>query len=86
VDESSLPAECVHPTEEGVHALPRPALSLREQVETGGAQPDRPDDGAAGGKQSEAPRRLGLSRESLLERLKKYGPMTGPRCGGASLA
>jgi DNA-binding NtrC family response regulator len=41
---------------------------------------------AAGGKQSEAPRRLGLSRESLLERLKKYGPMTGPRYGGASLA
>src|SRR5437870_1253070 len=30
---------------------------------------------AAGGNQSEAARRLGLSRGSLIERLKKYGPM-----------
>jgi len=31
---------------------------------------------AVGGNQSEAARRLGLSRGSLLERLKKYGPLT----------
>ena len=31
---------------------------------------------AVGGNQSEAARRLGLSRGSLLERLKKYGPST----------
>jgi two-component system response regulator AtoC len=30
---------------------------------------------AVGGNQSEAARRLGLSRGSLIERLKKYGPM-----------
>jgi len=29
---------------------------------------------AAGGKQSEAARRLGLSRGSLIGRLKEYGP------------
>ena len=30
-----------------------------------------------GGNQSEAARRLGLSRASLIERLKRYGPLTG---------
>ena len=76
-DESWLPAECVHPTEEGVHALPRPTLSLREQVEAVERNLIGRTMAAAGGNQSEAARRLGLSRGSLLERLKKYGPMTG---------
>jgi len=32
---------------------------------------------AVGGNQSEAARRLGMSRGSLIERLKRYGPLTG---------
>jgi two-component system response regulator AtoC len=32
---------------------------------------------AVGGNQSEAARRLGMSRGSLIERLKRYGPLAG---------
>jgi two-component system response regulator AtoC len=56
-------------------APPEGALSLREQVEAVERSLIGRTMTAVGGNQSEAARRLGLSRGSLIERLKKYGPM-----------
>jgi DNA-binding NtrC family response regulator len=57
------------------------ALNLREQIEAVVEAMERSLIGktmtAVAGNQSEAARRLGLSRGSLIERLKKYGPMNG---------
>jgi two-component system response regulator AtoC len=50
-------------------------LNLREQVEAVERSLIGRTMTAVGGNQSEAARRLGLSRGSLIERLKKYGPM-----------
>jgi DNA-binding NtrC family response regulator len=52
-------------------------LSLREQVEAIERSLIGRTMTEVGGNQSEAARRLGLSRGSLIERLKKYGPLTG---------
>jgi two-component system response regulator AtoC len=49
-------------------------LSLREQIDAVEFSLIRRTMAAVGGNQSEAARRLGLSRGSLIERLKKYGP------------
>jgi len=57
-------------------APPEGTLSLREQLDAVERSLIRRTMTAAGGNQSEAARRLGLSRGSLIERLKKYGPMT----------
>ena len=57
-------------------APPEGTLSLREQLDAVERSLIRRTMAAAGGNQSEAARRLGLSRGSLIERLKKYGPMT----------
>jgi len=54
---------------------PEGTLSLREQVEAVERSLIGRTMTAVGGNQSEAARRLGLSRGSLIERLKKYGPM-----------
>src|SRR5437588_4140258 len=54
---------------------PEGTLSLREQLDAVERSLIRRTMTAAGGNQSEAARRLGLSRGSLIERLKKYGPM-----------
>jgi two-component system response regulator AtoC len=51
------------------------SLSLREHVEAVERRLIGRTMTAVGGNQSEAARRLGLSRGSLIERLKKYGPM-----------
>jgi len=57
-------------------APPEGTLSLREQLDAVERSLIRRTMAAAGGNQSEAARRLGLSRGSLIERLKKYGPTT----------
>ncbi|TMA93049.1 MAG: sigma-54-dependent Fis family transcriptional regulator [Deltaproteobacteria bacterium] len=57
-------------------APPEGTLSLREQLDAVERSLIRRTMTAAGGNQSEAARRLGLSRGSLIERLKKYGPTT----------
>jgi len=57
-------------------APPEGTLSLREQLDAVERSLIRRTMAAVGGNQSEAARRLGLSRGSLIERLKKYGPMT----------
>jgi DNA-binding NtrC family response regulator len=56
-------------------APPEGTLSLREQLDAVERSLIRRTMAAVGGNQSEAARRLGLSRGSLIERLKKYGPM-----------
>jgi DNA-binding NtrC family response regulator len=56
-------------------APPEGTLSLREQLEAVERSLIRRTMAVVGGNQSEAARRLGLSRGSLIERLKKYGPM-----------
>jgi two-component system response regulator AtoC len=60
--------------EAGEEALPDGTLSLREQVEAVERSLIRRTMAAVRGNQSEAARRLGLSRGSLIERLKKYRP------------
>src|SRR2546425_2998198 len=57
-------------------APPEGTLSLREQLDAVERSLIRRTMTAVGGNQSEAARRLGLSRGSLIERLKKYGPTT----------
>ena len=58
-------------------AAPRGMVSLREEIEAVERSLIGRTMTAVGGNQSEAARRLGLSRGSLIERLKKYGPMAG---------
>jgi DNA-binding NtrC family response regulator len=73
-DESWLPQENVQTAGTHMGAQVDRKLSLRDHVEA----VERTLIGrvmtAVGGNQSEAARRLGLSRGSLIERLKKYGP------------
>src|SRR5437899_10656777 len=59
----------------GAEAPPEGTLSLREQIEAMERSLIGRTMTEVGGNQSEAARRLGLSRGSLIERLKKYGPM-----------
>src|ERR1700682_5071920 len=59
----------------GAEAPTEGTRSLREQVEAVERNLIGRTMTAVGGNQSEAARRLGLSRGSLIERLKKYGPM-----------
>jgi two-component system response regulator AtoC len=58
-------------------ASPEGTLSLREQLEAVERSLIRRTMGVVGGNQSEAARRLGLNRGSLIERLKKYGLIPG---------
>ncbi len=58
-------------------ASPEGTLSLREQLEAVERSLIRRTMAAVGGNQSEAARRLGLNRGSLIERLKKYGLIPG---------
>jgi len=69
-DESWLPRD------ETAAAGATAPLSLRDHVEAVERKLIGRTMTAVGGNQSEAARRLGLSRGSLIERLKKYGPMT----------
>ena len=59
--------------DESVEAPPEGTLSLREQVEAVERSLIGRTMAEVGGNQSEAARRLGLSRGTLIERLKKYG-------------
>ncbi|HEX9476256.1 MAG TPA: helix-turn-helix domain-containing protein, partial [Candidatus Dormibacteraeota bacterium] len=58
-------------------ALPEGTLSLREQLDAVERSLIRRTIAAVGGNQSEAARRLGVNRGSLIERLKKYGLIPG---------
>jgi len=62
------PAAASHP-----QVLPEGTLSLREQIEAVERSLIGRTMAAVGGNQSEAARRLGLHRGSLIERLRKYG-------------
>ncbi len=59
--------------DESAEAPPEGTLSLREQVEAVERSLIGRTMAAVGGNQSEAARRLGLNRGSLIERLRKYG-------------
>src|SRR5438132_13553270 len=63
-------------TDPEADASPEGGLSLREQLEAVERSLIRRTMASVGGNQSEAARRLGLNRGSLIERLKKYGPTT----------
>ena len=60
-------------TEPGAELPPDGTLSLREQVEALERSVISRTMASVAGNQSEAARRLGLSRGSLIDRLKKYG-------------
>ena len=62
--------------EPGAEPPPDGTLTLREQVEALERSVITRTLGSVSGNQSEAARRLGLSRGSLIDRMKKYG-MTG---------
>jgi two-component system response regulator AtoC len=74
--EAFAAASAAPATDAGAEAPSEGTLSLREQVEAVERSLIGRTMVAVGGNQSEAARRLGLSRGSLIERLKKYGPMT----------
>ena len=76
MDESWLPRD---PTPPAVvpDPLPDDTLSLRKHVEALERKLIERMMTVVGGNQSEAARRLGVSRGSLIERLKRYGPLTG---------
>ncbi len=61
------------PVEPGAEPPPDGTLTLREQVEALERSVIIRTLGSVSGNQSEAARRLGLSRGSLIDRLKKYG-------------
>jgi DNA-binding NtrC family response regulator len=78
LDESAVPAQ---PADAPVDASVEPELAgtvkLREHVEALERKLIQRTMIAVAGNRSEAARRLGMSRGSLLERLKKYQSMTG---------
>ncbi|HVN32119.1 MAG TPA: sigma-54 dependent transcriptional regulator [Thermoanaerobaculaceae bacterium] len=76
MDESWLPRE---PPPGPADPAPSPGLplNLRDYIQSVEREIIGKTLSAAGGNQSEAARRLGVSRGSLIERLKKYGPLTG---------
>ena len=76
MDESWLPRE---PPPGPADPAPSPGLplNLRDYLQSVEREIIGKTLSAVGGNQSEAARRLGVSRGSLIERLKKYGPLTG---------
>ena len=74
--EALTAASAAPATDADAEAPPEGTISLREQLEAVERSLIRRTMAAVGGNQSEAARRLGVSRGSLIERLKKYGPMT----------
>ena len=77
IDESWLPGEERETDAAGDEQAPDGTIDLRDYVETIERNLIGRALTAVGGNQSEAARRLGLSRGSLLERLKKYRMRTG---------
>ncbi len=82
MDESWLPRDSTLPdstTSAGVKPEPPPddQQNLREYVEALERKLITRTMTAVGGNQSEAARRLGVSRGALLGRLRKYGPVAG---------
>jgi DNA-binding NtrC family response regulator len=82
MDESWLPRDAgPAASPAGPAAMPEPlpddSVDLRRHIEVLERRLIGRAMAAVGGNQSEAARRLGLSRGSLIERLKRYGPLTG---------
>jgi two-component system, NtrC family, response regulator AtoC len=75
--EAFAAASAARAADPDAEALPEGTLSLREQLEAVERSLIGRTIAAVGGNQSEAARRLGMNRGSLIERLKKYGLMTG---------
>jgi DNA-binding NtrC family response regulator len=77
MDESWLPRDSTPSAEVVPEPLPDQPIRLRQYVEDLERKLIGRMMTAVGGNQSEAARRLGVSRGSLIERLKRYGPLTG---------
>ena len=75
--EAFTAASAATATEADSEAPPEGTLSLREQLDAVERSLIRRTMAAVGGNQSEAARRLGVNRGSLIERLKKYGLTAG---------
>jgi len=75
--EAFAAASAASATDADGEAPPDGTLSLREQLDAVERSLIRRTMAASSGNQSEAARRLGLNRGSLIERLKKYGLMPG---------
>jgi DNA-binding NtrC family response regulator len=73
IELAALGVRASRAAEPGAEAMPDGTLSLREQVEALERSVIVRTLAAVSGNQSEAARRLGLSRGSLIDRLKKYG-------------
>ncbi|HMC34776.1 MAG TPA: sigma-54 dependent transcriptional regulator [Myxococcales bacterium] len=69
----ALTGTALQATESDAETLPDGTLSLREQIDALERSVIARTLAAVSGNQSEAARRLGLSRGSLIDRLKKYG-------------
>jgi two-component system response regulator AtoC len=76
MDEGWLPRDPA-PAVEAPREPSDESINLREHVEELERKLIGQTMNAVGGNQSEAARRLGMSRGSLIERLKRYGPLTG---------
>ena len=70
---AAFPGAAAIAAEPGAEPPPDGTLSLREQVEALERNVIARTLASVAGNQSEAARRLGLSRGSLIDRLKKYG-------------
>ena len=77
MDASWLPRESTPALEPALDPLPDERLNLRKHIEEMERRLIGRTMTAVAGNQSEAARRLGVSRGSLIVRLKKYGPLTG---------
>jgi two-component system response regulator AtoC len=73
----ALSAASAAPSAAEAHTDPSSVPSLRDQLDAIERSVIVRTMEEVGGNRSEAARRLGLSRGSLIDRLKKYGPMTG---------
>ena len=77
MDESWLPRESSTAGDIVPTPLPHQPIDLRKHLEEAERKLIGRTMDAVGGNQSEAARRLGVSRGSLIMRLKKYGPLAG---------
>jgi DNA-binding NtrC family response regulator len=81
MDESWLPRDAAPGPVPAFEVIPKPvpvgSVNLRKHIEELERRLIGRTMTEVGGNQSEAARRLGMSRGSLIERLKRYGPLTG---------
>jgi len=76
MDESWFPREGPETTDADGEQGPHGVVNLREHVEAAERNLINRTMAAVGGNQTEAARRLGLSRGALLDRLRKYRQRT----------